>query len=126
MKSLKQEYKIESSLESVWDALVNPRTIVKWGGGPAKMDNKKGFKFSLWGGDIHGENIRVVQNKILEQKWMAGKWDNYSQVKFELSFKNGVTKIVLTHKDIPDEEFIEIKEGWQLYYVGEVKKLLES
>lgn len=126
MKSLKQEYKINASLESVWDALVNPKTIKKWGGGPAKMSDKKGSEFSLWGGDIHGTNTKVIKQKLLAQDWMAGKWDEYSQVEFKLSFKNGVTKVVLTQKNIPPHEFSEIADGWVTYYVGEIKKLLEG
>lgn len=44
MKTIKQTYHIDSSLQEVWQALTNPKYINAWGGGPAKMDDKKGTK----------------------------------------------------------------------------------
>jgi uncharacterized protein YndB with AHSA1/START domain len=43
MKTLKQTYLIDVSVEEVWRALVDPKIIDKWGGGPAKMEGKTGF-----------------------------------------------------------------------------------
>jgi len=40
VKIIKQTYLVNSSLEEVWQALVNPKYINAWGGGPAKMDGK--------------------------------------------------------------------------------------
>ena len=57
VKTIRQIYLINSSLEEVWKALTDPKYIDAWGGGPAKMDEKVGTKFELWGGDIHGKNI---------------------------------------------------------------------
>ena len=48
MKVIKQEYHIWAPLERVWDALVNPKTIEKWGAGKAEMSDKEEKKFSLW------------------------------------------------------------------------------
>ncbi len=53
MKTIKQTYFVNSSLDEVWQALVNPKYIDAWGGDPAKMDEKIGTKFKFWGGDIH-------------------------------------------------------------------------
>ncbi len=126
MKSLKQDYKIKSSLKSVWDALTNPRIIKKWGAGPAKMKAEEGYKFSLWGGDIHGVNTKVVPEKLLEQDWMAGKWDEYSKVTYKLSHKDGVTKVNLIQTGIPIAEYKDIADGWDRYYFREMKRLLEG
>jgi uncharacterized protein YndB with AHSA1/START domain len=46
MKTIKQTYVIKASLGAVWHALVDAHTIEQWGGGSAKMDDKKGTKFS--------------------------------------------------------------------------------
>lgn len=126
MKSLKQTYLIDAPVEKVWQALVDPKIIDDWGGGIAKMDDKEGTKFSLWGGDIHGINTKVIKEKLLEQDWMAGEWENYSKVIFKLTSKNGQTKVELTHEGIPDMEFGEIDDGWKKFYLGTIKELLES
>lgn len=126
MKSLKQEYFIKSTPKKVWEALTSPGIIKKWGAGPAKMKPLKNFEFSLWDGDIHGKNTEVVAEKVLKQDWMAGKWDIYSKVEFKLKQEKDGTKITLVHNNIPDREFKDIEEGWNLYYLGPLKKLLED
>lgn len=126
MKSLKQTYTIKASVGKVWQALTDPKIIDAWGGGPAKMQAKVGFKFSLWGGDITGTNIKVVPEKVLAQDWMSGKWDGFSKLEFKLSENGGVTTIVLTQSNIPDSELDDIAEGCKVYYLGEIKELLEK
>lgn len=63
MKIIKKTYTINAPIEKVWDALVNPSTINKWGGGPSKMSSAKSFEFELWGGDIYGTNTKVVKKQ---------------------------------------------------------------
>ncbi len=110
----------------MWQALIDPIVIVKWGGGPAKMTDIEGQKFSLWGGQVHGTNKEVEKNKKLFQEWWGGRWDEPSQVTFLLSEKNGVTTVKLLHDNVPDSEEIDLKDGWHSYYLGPLKKLLEK
>lgn len=126
MKTIKQSYNINALVQDVWQALVDPKIIEKWGGGPAKMDDKVGTKFSLWGGDIYGKNIKVTKNKELVQEWFGGKWDKPSKVAFTLKENGDKTEVVLLQKDIPDEEAGDIDEGWKQYYLGPLKELLEK
>lgn len=126
MKTTKQEYVVNAPAEKVWEALVDPKQIDEWGAGPAKMDNKVGTKFSLWGGDIHGTNTKVVKNKVLEQDWFGGDWKEPSKVRFTLSNENGKTKIELFHDNIPDGEANDIGDGWHRYYLGPLKEYLEN
>ena len=126
MKTIKQAYLIDAPIEKVWNALVVPKEIENWGAGSAKMDDKVGTKFELWGGDIHGKNTRVVKNKILEQDWYGGDWPQPSKVTFLLSEENGKTKLDLIHENVPDEEAKNIDEGWKDYYLGPLKDYLEK
>lgn len=126
MKVLRQTYKIKAPLSKVWEAFVDPKIIEKWGGGPAKMNEKEGFEFSLWGGDINGKNTKVVKEKILKQDWNGGHWEKPSELEFKLSEKDGVTTVDLTQSGIPEAEFDHIADGWKRYYLGEIKNLLEK
>lgn len=126
MKTIKQTYRINAPVEKVWQALTDPKIIDKWGGGPAKMSDKVGFEFSLWGGDIHGKNTEVNANKKLVQEWFGGKWDKPSIATFSLSSNKDQTKIELTQIDVPDGEFSDIEQGWKDYYLGSLKDLLEK
>ena len=126
MKSIAKMYQIKAPIKKVWKALVDPKIIEQWGAGPAKMSERVGEEFSLWGGDIHGKNIEVGINKKLVQEWYSGNWPEPSIAKFTLKASKGTTLLELTHKDVPDNEAKEIDEGWDLYYLGPVKKLLEE
>lgn len=55
MRTIRQTYHIKASVSDVWKALVNPYDINGWGGVPAKMNDKAGTNFSLWGGSIWGK-----------------------------------------------------------------------
>ena len=126
MKTIKQEYKICSKIDRVWEALTNPKEIEAWGAVSAKMDDKVGTKFKLWGGDIHGTNTKVVKNKVLEQDWYGGDWPQPSKVTFTLSEEDKKIKVVLIHENVPDEEAKNIDEGWKDYYLGPLKDYLEK
>ena len=126
MKSIKQTYEINASVDKVWDALVNPKTIDKWGGGPAKMNDQEGFEFEFWGGDIYGKNKEVIKNKKLVQDWFSGKWEKPSIVTFLLESLEDNIKVELIHTDIPDEEADDIEQGWKDYYMIPLKQLVES
>jgi len=126
MKQIKQKYAIKSPVEIVWQALVNPEVIEKWGGGPAKMRAKAGEKFSLWGGDIYGKNTRVLEGKELDQDWYQKGWKKPSKVVFKLSKKGNHTELLLTHKNVPDQDLVDIAEGWKEYYLGPLKEYLED
>jgi len=121
-----QRYTVLAKPDKVWDALVNPKTIEKWGGGPAVMKDKVGFDFSLWGGDIYGKNIEIENEKKLVQEWYSGEWSRPSVVTITLNADGHCTEIVLEHKDVPAEEMKEISEGWKDFYFEPIKKLLEE
>src|SRR6188474_3298819 len=124
--TLVQIYKINAPVAKVWDALTNPATIEKWGGGPAKISPEKNTPFSFWGGDISGFNTEVEPEKLLKQDWKYQHWEKSSRVIFTLHEKNGETTIKLTQTGIPDDEFDDISEGWKDFYLGEIKNLLEG
>jgi len=126
MKTIKQTYHINSSLILVWDALTNPNTIKKWGGGPAKIDDKVGTKFTLWGGDVYGKNRLVIKHKLLVQEWYGGKWAKPSKATFTLKEKNKGVIVALLHENVPEDEIKDIEEGWKIYYLGPIKELLEE
>ncbi len=125
MARIEQTYTIKAPAAKVWQALIDPKVIDTWGGGPAIMDDQISTEFSLWGGDVHGKNTEVVAEKLLVQDWDDGRLPHASKVRFELSEKNGVTTLHLVQADIPDGRFDDLDDGWHDYYLGPLKELLE-
>lgn len=126
MKTLKLTYTIKSSVESVWQALVDAHEIEGWGAGPAEMSDKEGMKFKLWGGDIHGTNIEVIPGEKLVQDWYGGDWPAPSKVTITLMQEDHDCHIELLHENIPDADFDDIKQGWDEYYFGPLKAYVEK
>ena len=126
MKTIKKLYKIAANQNQVWNALVDPEIINKWGGGPAKMNSKIGFKFKLWNGDIYGKNVEVEDEKKLVQEWFGGNWEKPSTVTFTLKNEDNNTILELEQVNVPDEEADDIDQGWDDYYLNPMKEFLEK
>ena len=128
MKTIKQTYQINSAINEVWKALTLPGYINAWGGGPAKMDDKVGTKFSLWDGEIWGKNLEVMENKKLVQEWWSkGELkDKPSTVTFTLKSEDGKVRLDLVQTDVPEEHEKDLDDGWRDFYLLPLKKYLES
>lgn len=132
MKVIEKAYNINAPVEKVWDALINPEIIETWGAGPdVQMSDVVGSEFSIWGGDIFGKNVEIVENQLLKQEWYGSKdWNKPSIVTFDLRSKEDSTILKLTHTDFPEqvdqESFESFASGWDDYYVGPLKELVEK
>jgi activator of HSP90 ATPase len=125
-KTINKVYKISSSVDQVWKALVDPETIDEWGGGPSKMNSRVGSDFELWNGDIYGKNIEVIENSKLVQEWFGGDWAKPSIVTFTLKKDIKGTVLELEQNNVPKDEFDDIDQGWDEFYLGPMKEMLEK
>lgn len=126
MKTIEQTYHIKDTIDAVWGALVNPKMIDKWGGGPSSMNDKVGTHFTLWGGDIFGVNTQVVQNKLLVQDWLDDNLEHATVVRFELLQGSNETILKLHQSNVPDDRYEDLSDGWREYYLGPLKALLDK
>jgi uncharacterized protein YndB with AHSA1/START domain len=111
----------------VWRALTDPALIDLWGGGPAEMSAEPGSEFSLWGGDIHGTVIAADPPVRLVEEWWGGSdWPAASTAVFELRPQGDGTLLVLEHTGVPDDEAPDFDAGWDDYYLGPLKEMLEE
>jgi uncharacterized protein YndB with AHSA1/START domain len=125
MKAFKQYYKIKATPEEVFTALTNPFTIELWTGYPAKMDDKEGTEFSLWEGDIVGKNLEIQKNKKIVQEWYFGDQEYKSIVTIELFEDKKGTRVKLTHTNIPDMAYENMKEGWNSFYFANLQRFFD-
>ena len=127
MQHIEQSYSIKAPVDAVWQALVDPDVIEQWGGGPALMSDAEGAEFSLWGGDIYGINIKVIECQLLVQEWYGSKdWSEPSRLTLTLSAQGGITVVNLVQENIPEDELEDIAQGWKDYYLGPLQELLEG
>ena len=125
MKSFTKIYNIKASKKVIYNALTNSSIIEKWSGSKTIMTSKNGSTFSLWDGSIHGKNIKISKNEII-QDWKEENWIKFSQVSFKIIDKGYSCQVLLTHNNIPDKSFKSIKNGWDKYYMKPLIKLVEN
>lgn len=70
--------------------------------GPVRLEPKKGGKFELFGGNIHGEFVELSPEKIV-QKWRSKQWDegHFSEVVLDIREKSDHTEVNLTQTGVP-------------------------
>ncbi len=122
MKNIKQNHTIPAEREIVFAALTNPLTIEIWSGYDAEFQAVEGTEFSLWEGDIVGKNLEIVPGELIKQHWYFEGQDEDSIVTIKLRDAGNQTAVELLHINIPDEAFDDMKEGWNKYYFGALKK----
>lgn len=120
MKTFKKTYSINADPSDVYSAITNPSTIELWSGYPAVMSVEPGSEFSLWDGDITGRNLEFVHNNKIRQEWYFGDQKEKSLVTITISPDRGNSKVTIEHINIPDEDFKNISEGWEDYYIGAI------
>jgi activator of HSP90 ATPase len=126
MPDIELHYYIMAPVSMVWQALVDPDKIRKWGGGPAEMSDEPGYAFKLWGGDIHGVNSTVVKESKLVQDWISGDWKEPSRLTITMKQDGDQTRVDLFQQGVPDDEYTEVRSGWDEYYFGPLKRWVES
>ena len=123
---LTKSYFIGAPPEAVWRALTDPAVIEVWGGGPAEIRAEPGAAFTFWGGDIHGTVTAAEPPLRLVQEWWGdNEWGEASVATFELTPEGDGTRLTLAHTNVPDDEAQEFDAGWDDYYLGPLKELLE-
>jgi activator of HSP90 ATPase len=126
MKEFKKYFKIQASVQDVYNALVNPNMIELWTGDDVVMDDQVGTEFSLYEGNITGKNLEIIPEKKLVQQWYFGDQEEASIVTIKLHQDKDNTSVEVRHTNIPDEAYDNIVEGWSYAYFEPIMELLEE
>lgn len=125
MGTVKKVYRIKADAASVFAALTDAKHIREWSGDTVKMGKKAGTLFSLWGGSIHGKNIEISPERII-QDWKEEAWEEFSRVTFHIRTKGKQTELELIHEGIPEKSVKSIDSGWDDYYLGPLRDYVEE
>lgn len=126
MKDYKKYYILAAPPEVVYAGLTNPNTIKLWTGEEAIMSTEPGSEFSLWDGSISGKNIAFEEGRSITQQWYFDGQEEDSIVVIKLHPHKEGTSVELRHKNIPDEAYEDITEGWDETYFGSLREFYEE
>jgi uncharacterized protein YndB with AHSA1/START domain len=129
----KQAYYFEKAQpEKIFQALTQPKMLVKWFLSKAKLDPKKGGSYSFdWIGGYHMTDKvkRFEENKAVSFSWID-KLKNGETARttasFEVAKKGRGTLLKLRHTGFKDpEHFADCSSRWA-YYLTNMKSVLDS
>ena len=127
-KTIRQSVTFKATPHQVYEALMDAKKHAEFTGATAKISRQVGGKFTIYGGDIQGENLELEPDKKIVQSWRYSDWPEgaFSRATFALEDLGGKTRLSFTQSGVPDEHYEEIKQGWTDYYWGPMKVMLEK
>ena len=129
VKTIRQKVKFKTSPKEIYEMLMDSKKHSTFTESKAKIIKRIGGKIYAYDDWIEGENLELVPNKKIVQKWRGKDWPKgyYSTAKFELKKdKNGETILEFTQTDIPEKYYKLINKGWKEYYWNKMKNLLKK
>lgn len=127
MLRIEQSYQIKAAPERVWAALTDPVLQRKWSGQTSKYDARVGGAYKLFGDYVRGKIVECEPPTRLAQTWKPSDWTiDDSVVSFTLKKVRGGTRLDLVHENVQPEDYEGTREGWNQFYVGAIKRMLEG
>lgn len=125
-KDLKQGAMFNASPHDVYEMLMDSKRHSAFCDSKAKISRKVGGKFTAYDGWIEGKNLKLVKDKEIVQTWREEDWPkgHYSTVKFLLKRSGNSTKLMFSHKGIPEKRYKDISSGWKEFYWERMKAAL--
>ncbi len=131
------EHEFKAPLELVWRAITEKELMKKWYFDISDFKLEVGSKFHFEGGEegkryVHlCEILEVIPQKKLKYSWKYEGYPGLSFVTFELSHKDGKTKLKLTHEGLetftnPDFARDNFVGGWNHLIHESLKEFLEN
>ena len=86
MKTIKQTVLFNASPNDIFEMLMDSKKHSRFTGAPARISRKVVGKISAYEGYIEGENVELVQDKKIVQKWRESDWPegHFSIATYEL------------------------------------------
>jgi activator of HSP90 ATPase len=128
VKTIKQEIMFDSSPHEIYELLMDSEKHASITGDQAIISRDVGGKISAGDGYIDGENLDLIPDKKIVQKWRGSDWPerHYSTATFELEKLGNQTKLMFVQTDVPEEQYEMISQGWYDYYWEPMKSMLKK
>jgi len=131
-RTIRQKAFFRASPHEVYEVLMDSKKHTRLSGGKCSISRKIGGKISVSDGYITGENVELVPDEKIVQKWrpMEDCWPkgHYSTVTFKLAPIKGKkgTGLSFMQTGVPVGCGNRFDIGWKEYYWGPMKELLEK
>jgi activator of HSP90 ATPase len=116
--SIHHDVTFEASPKEVFAELLDADRFAAFTGAPAAIDPVEGGSFSLFGGQILGRNIELVDGERVVQAWRVAHWEPgvYSLIRFELRASGAGTELGFDQWGHPTDAHDDLDAGWHTMY----------
>jgi activator of HSP90 ATPase len=113
-KLIRQSVTFKATPHEIYEMLMDSREHARFTGARASISRKVGGMIMAYDGYIMGTNLELDPDRKIVQAWRASEWpaDHLSQVTYRLVPVKGGTRLIFTHRGVPDEHYESIKQGW--------------
>ncbi len=118
------------SAEKIYKAYLSTQGHTQMTGSPAKVDGRAGGDFTAWDGYIWGTFLELEKNKRIVQAWRTAEFpedaeDSRVEILLEeiaTSEALAMTRLSLTHANIPEGQSDDYKQGWEDFYFKPIRE----
>ena len=127
-KTIEQTVTFSGTPHDVYEILMDEKKHAQLVKDEARISREVGGAIDVYNGYITGENLEVVPDARVVQRWRASDWPEgqYSTATFEFEAVEGGTQMTFTQTDVPDEHYDGIAQGWQEHYWTEMETMLTA
>lgn len=122
--TLNSSHNFQCTGEELFRALTDIQMVTAFTNGPVKLEPKKNGKFELFGGNVHGEFVELVEHKKIVQRWRSKLWpaNHYSTVTITIDQQQDHTNLRLSQSGVPQSEADGTLENWDRFYWEPIKR----
>jgi activator of HSP90 ATPase len=127
-KVIKQSVTLPAEPHEVYEAYMDSKKHAAFTGDAARMSRRKGARFTAGSGYIDGRNVELVPDERIVQTWRGSDWPegHYSELTITLKRVKGGTRLDFLQKDVPEDQYGPISEGWHEFYWEPLKEWLAA
>jgi activator of HSP90 ATPase len=127
-KLIRQSVTFKATPHEIYEMLMDSRKHARFTGAQASISRKVGGTILAYDSYITGTNLELDPDRKIVQAWHASDWpdDHLSRVTFRLVRVKCGTRLIFTHRGVPDEHHESIKQGWIDNYWMPMKVQLDT
>jgi activator of HSP90 ATPase len=116
---IQQSVTLDASPEELFRTFLDSKRHSAMTGATARTSRRVGASFTAFDGELQGQNLMIVPNRLIVQAWRARQWktadlDSILILRFSKA-ANGA-RIELTHVNVPAYDRKGVRQGWPKFY----------
>ena len=123
-EQLKMSVILPVSPQRVYEAWMDSAAHSDFTGSPAQINSNLGGEYSAWDGYISGKTIVLEPFRHIRQTWRTSEFPANapdSILDIEIEVEGQGSKLTLIHKEIPEGQSEQYRQGWEDFYFSTMK-----